>query len=120
MEFICARVSGKDEGTGIEDGDWERADEGFVFETIDASCSWRLVGIVAEVGGGRWRKHRDDVFIFCLIWLFDDARGTSTTDPSPQELRSQPPRGALDTTRLAAEDLLPVVVVARTGVKHKI
>ena len=29
MEFISARVSGKDEGTGIEDGDWERADEGF-------------------------------------------------------------------------------------------
>jgi hypothetical protein len=70
LEFICARVSGKDEGTGIEDGDWERADEGFVFETIDASCSWRLVGIVAEVGGGRWRKPRDDVFIFCLIWLW--------------------------------------------------
>ena len=69
LEFICARVSGKDEGTGIEDGDWERADEGFVFETIDASCSWRLVGIVAEVGGGRWRKPRDDVFIFCLIFF---------------------------------------------------
>ena len=70
MEFISARVSGKDEGTGIEDGDWERADEGFVFKTIDASCSRCLVGIVAEVGGGRWRKPRDDVFIFCLIWLF--------------------------------------------------
>ena len=67
MGFISARVSGKDEGTGIEDGDWERADEGFVFKTIDASCSRRLVGIVAEVGGGRWRKPRDDVFIFCLI-----------------------------------------------------
>ena len=35
MGFISARVSGKDEGTGIEDGDWERADEGFVFKTID-------------------------------------------------------------------------------------
>ena len=64
MGFISARVSGKDEGTGIEDGDWERADEGFVFKTIDASCSRRLVGIVAEVGGGRWRKTLDDVFIF--------------------------------------------------------
>ena len=51
MEFISARVSsGKDEGTGIEDGDWERADEGFVFKTLDAwSCRRRLVGIVAEV-----------------------------------------------------------------------
>jgi hypothetical protein len=64
MGFISARVSGKDEGTGVEDGDWERADEGFVFKTIDASCSRRLVGIVAEVGGGRWRKTLDDVFIF--------------------------------------------------------
>ena len=52
MEFISARVSGKDEGTGIEDGDWERADEGFVFKTIDAwSCRRRLVGFAAEMGG---------------------------------------------------------------------
>ena len=67
MEFISARVSGKDEGTGVGEAGWERADEGFVFKTINASCSRRLVGVVAEVGGGRWRKRRDDVFIFCLF-----------------------------------------------------
>ena len=48
----ACRGRNKDEGSGIEDGDWERADEGFVFKTIDASCSRRLVGIVAEVGVG--------------------------------------------------------------------
>ena len=60
MGFISARVSGKDEGTGIEDGDWERADEGFVFKTIDASClqpragaSWALWPKWEEEGGGR-------------------------------------------------------------------
>ena len=60
MEFISARVSGKDEGTGIEDGDWERADEGFVFKTIDASCRRRLVGIVAERRSGRRKVEEAD------------------------------------------------------------
>ena len=82
MEFISARVSGKDEGTGIEDGDWERADEGFVFKTIDASCSRRLVGIVAEVGGGRWRKTLDDVFIFLPNLAFTD-------QPLPRETQDR-------------------------------
>ena len=58
MEFISARVSGKDEGTGVGEAGWERADEGFVivFKTIDArprSCVvWALWPKWEEEGGG--------------------------------------------------------------------
>ena len=55
MGFISARVSGKDEGTGIEDGDWETAYGGFVFKTIvvsAAGASWALWPKWEEEGGG--------------------------------------------------------------------